>query len=312
MKKLYAILSFALLFFSCSDTDEFDQNNAAAKQPIRSVTALDPTKLAKVVIWPGIQYAEKHFYFYPNGLIKKITEPNGTLVKDFVYDGNQDLIIMHYNYGGTIYTSTFAYDSSHRVTSINGYPVGYDAVQNRYVISYTPTPAPPDDPECPGCYDDLIEHSINLSDEYLATYDYFTYEEYFPGETPYRYYEHGIYAGYSSAHNMTFNGNWTDPSNGLYSHDQKVNPLKAAMLPLLRALAANGYDSSTRMADPMFHSANNVIYLDTQVDQETEQYVFEFNAYDLPKKSTANSYYHGNFESSHVKALYYYQGDVIP
>lgn len=318
MKKIYSLLILVLISVSCSDADDIiSKENPQLRKPGRVINALDPTKLVKVIVWPGIQNAEKHLYFYPNGLLRKITASNENVVKNFVYDANQDLVTINITAQSStsVYSINFTYDDMHRVTSMNGKEVNYDSVSNKYIINYDPTPLPPNDPECPGCYDDLIKHEINLSSEYLATNEYFTYEEYFTiGQPPIQYGNHGIYAGYYSNNNMAFTSNWTDPSGSTYSHDNKVNPLKAAMLPFGRAMAVFGYDRQSRIAEGIFNSANNVIFDSYGNDPvgQTTGYVIEYNANNLPITTTANSYYFGVLESSHIATRYYYQGGPIP
>ena len=311
MKKIYSFLLLAIIAFSCGDVDNVAVTNPQ-KQTAPVIGRLDPTKLAKVIIWPGVAQAEKHFYFYPNGLLRKITSASGGLIKGFVYDANKDLVTIQIPQQGNVYSVNFTYDASHRVTSMDGRAVNYDAATNSYSINYTP--APSNMPECMGCYDGLVKHKIELSSEYLATMDLFTYEEYMPGTPLVQYYTHGIYAGYDLNGNMGFTGNWTDPTNATYSHDNKVNPLKAAMLPFGRAMAVYGENAQSRMAWGEYNSTNNVVYNGYGNDPagQTSSYVIEYNAHNLPKKTIAESYYVGVLESSKVSALYYYQGDVIP
>ena len=74
MRKTYPLLLFILIAFSCSESDAIlkTNNTIAGKQPIKVINALDPTKLAKIIYFPGTAY-ESQWFFYSNGLLKKIT-----------------------------------------------------------------------------------------------------------------------------------------------------------------------------------------------------------------------------------------------
>ena len=304
MKKIYALLVIIFITFSCSTSDDFTSGGASLRQPVKPVTRLDPTKLARVIFYPGTTY-ERVWFFYPDGLLKKITNPNGTILKDFIYDSHKNLITSHtYSSNGNS-TYIFTYDSSNHITSVNGRAVTYNAVTNQYIFQYQPIFS--NDPECPTCFDYADRTEITLNSDLLIT-DERTYYHSSDGDYSYG----GMFAGYSD-NNMAYVSGWTDPSGPSYSHDSKINPLKPALIPVCRAMALANGSYSEKFAIGEYNSINNVIRNDYGVgDPESEEYIIEYNSNDLPFRTTHKSYYHQTLESIRISALYYYQGDVIP
>ena len=308
MKKIYALFVLAFITFSCSESDDFS-SGALSRQPIKTVTRLDPTKLAKVVFYPG-NGSEKNYYFYPNGLVRKITNGNGTLYQSFTYDAANNLIYTQRISNSAwveSYTYTFTYDANNHITAVNGLAVIYNATTNQYIFQYQPTTS--DNPDCPTCYDYVDRTEITLNNDLLITNER-TYYLSSDGN-----YSHGgMYAGYNNNSNMVFVSGWTDPSGPSYQYDNKINPLKAALLPLCRAMTVvRGMSYYERFATGENTSANNVIFNGYgDGDPESEEYIIEYNSNELPVKTTRKSYYFQTLELTQVSALYYYQGDVIP
>jgi hypothetical protein len=109
---------------------------------------------------------------------------------------------------------------------------------------------------------------------------------------------------------MLYVGNHANPSGPSYQHDTNVNPLKSALLPVCRAMALVDFRSFN---NGECNSINNVIYNGYGVeDPESEVYEYLYNSNHLPSRVTLNGYYLGEFESSRLYMLYYYQGDAIP
>jgi hypothetical protein len=288
MKKIYSLLIIVVISYSCSNDDIVSKDNPQQRKPGRVINALDPTKLARVIFDPGTTYEVRHF-FYNNGLVRKLTKADGTVLKDFTYNSNNDMVLMHYYVGNQVYTTTYTYDSAHHVTTIGGFPYTYDAINNRYYDTYTPGPSTPPDPECPTCYSGLISREIRLSNEFLAIRDISISQD-FDGTQTYDFYENGIIAGYSGNNNLSLSGLWDNPSWSHFVHDNKINPLKAAFLPLLRADAAGGGNLFGRKSE--YCSGNNVTAVTYETgDPERDEYIIEYNAMNLPKKTIHNSYY---------------------
>ena len=309
MKKIYSLLIIVLISFSCSEADDIiSKDNPQLRKPGRIINVLDPTKLAKVVFYPGSD-SEKNYYFYPNGLLRKITNADGTLFQKFIYDSNNNLIYtqrISSSVWVSAYSYAFTYDDSNHITSVNGISVTYDAQANQYVFHYPPVFT--DDPECPTCYDYPDRTEITLNNE-MKIINQRTFYHSSDGNYSYG----GIYASYNNG-NMTSVSGYTDPSGPSYLHDNKINPLKPALTPICRALSvARSLSYYERFATGENNSTNNVIFNGYgQGDPESEEFIIEYNANNLPFRTTRKSYYFQTLESTRTFALYYYQGDPIP
>ena len=303
MKKIYALLVIAFITFSCSESDDFSSSNEPQfRQPIRPVIRLEPTKLARVVYSPGASN-QQDWYFNAAGLLRKITKPNGTILKDFFYDAHKNLITSHnYTTAGT-YTYSFVYDSSNHITSLNGRAVIYNAATNQYVFYYQPIIS--NNPECPTCYDYTDRTEITLNSDLLITNER-TY--YLSSAGNYSY--GGMFASYTNSNMIGVSG-WTDPSGPIYHYDVNTNPLKQALLPICRAMGITDGSYFEKWAVGQYNSVNNLASINYD-DGMSETYVYSYNANNLPSNCTRNAYDGGNLISSHPFAIYYYQGDVIP
>jgi hypothetical protein len=307
MKNIFSLLILLLSIISCSAPEEETQQIPAGNnlRPKPEIGANDPNKLSRVIFYPGTNY-EEQFFFYQNGLLRKITKHDGTLIQDFIYDANKNLTLSHKISTWATYTLTFTYDSSNYITSVNLKPVTYNAASNKYILQYEPNL--PVDPECPECYDYVDRTEIDLSTERLAINE-FTY--YLSSDGNYSH--HGIFAAYSSNNNLGYITNWNDPSGSSYSYDNHINPLKAAMLPLCRAMAVTGGSWTERYMRGEFNSANNVVFNGYEsADPETDEFVIEYNSNGRPKNTIHNGYYFGVLEYTGLYAKYYYQGETIP
>jgi hypothetical protein len=301
MKKIILFLPIFLFLFSCSDSEDalIQAPSETAARPTPNNPVADAHKLARVVFFPGQTY-EKRLYFYPNGLLRRVANRLGTTYQTYIYDSNKNLI-----YVISSSPQTFTYDAGNHLTSCNGKPVVYDALNNKYIFYYGPVVT--NDPECPECYDYPQRREITLNDELLLDSDH-TYFVSSDGD----YIIHGIIAGYTG-NNMAFISNWTDPSGPSYSHDNKVNPLKAAFLPVCRALSITTMPFSNRYLSGEFCSSNNVIGNDNGgFDPESATYEITYNTNNLPVSTIVRSYGNGNLESTRLFAQYFYQTNTLP
>ncbi|HOZ75889.1 MAG TPA: RHS repeat protein [Flavobacterium sp.] len=303
MRKITWLLMLFLLTISCSEYENnivLPATSGDASRPRPNNPKADPMKLAKVVFFPG-QTLEQRLYFYPNGLLKRIVNRLGQTTQTFFYDSNNNLTQITGNN-----PSTFTYDSSNRLTSCNGQPLVYDAVANKYIYSYPPIF--PNDPECPECYDymDRCEMELNAEGLLTATKIYFATHV---GE----YYTQSLQAGYAPNNNMLYINNPGDPSGDSYVHDNKTNPLKAATLPVCRAMAVCSVIYPIRFNSGEFCSANNVIGNGHGFeDPENIVYEITYNANNLPVATISKFYYLGTLESTRAFAQYHYQTDTLP
>ena len=297
MKKITSFLLLLFIAVSCSEYNvdtvlPTAESNGNTSRPGPVDPKADPTKLSKVVLFPGQTY-EKRLYFYPNGLLKRVANRFGTTYQTYIYDSNNNLTnVLSSN------PSVFTYDSNNHITSYNGAPVVYDAAANKYVYHYAPA----------NDYDWPDRREITLNDELLFTHD-ITYYTTLGDNQDYFYYSvQGLQASYSGG-NMTSYIYPTDPSGPSYTHDNKVNPLKAALLPVCRAMSMSYHD----FTDGIYNSANNVITNGYGIDDpESDVYEITYNANNLPVSTIVRSYSSGILESTRLDAQYYYQTNTLP
>jgi len=127
------------------------------------------------------------------------------------------------------------------------------------------------------------------------------------------YYTQSLQAGYAPNNNMLYINNPGDPSGDSYVHDNKTNPLKAATLPVCRAMAVCSVIYPIRFNSGEFCSANNVIGNGHGFeDPENIVYEITYNANNLPVATISKFYYLGTLESTRAFAQYHYQTDTLP
>lgn len=300
MKKIYSLFVLILITFSCSESDSLipsiDSNNAASRQDINGLTVLDPTKLAKVIFYPGTTY-QKNWFFYPNGLLRKITDSNGTLLQKFVYYSNQNLLSSTKYSGSFPVTTTYTYDNSVHINSINGNAINYDAATNQYINGTS---------------------IVALNDQSLIVHEQYSYEDFYDfdefGNPIYQtYLVSGISVGYTN-NNLTASYLDDSPSSNHYQHDTNSNPFKTALYPICKSLGVFNFGNfSEKWVFSEYNSINNVTEINYDIDDpESQKYVYTFNANNLPITRTRKDYYFGTLESTTLDVKYYYQGDVIP
>lgn len=297
MKNLFVILSFTLVFFSCSESDDFTPNNSsAAKQPIRVIKALDPTKLSKVIFYPGTN-RERTWYFYTNGLLKKIVHNDGTLIQDFFYDANMNLSSTHFygdpNFIGNPYNFNFSYDASNHLSLANSTQYTYNSSNNTYSSE---------------------QKTFTLNSDQLfkkESYVYLDYQE--PDQPPVAYTIYGVNTSYNN-NNLVLHSEYDSPSSTHYLHDSKTNPFREALLPICKTLGLLFFgDQHMKWINGMYSSQNNVVKRFYEIeDPESDQFEYVYNTNNLPISQTRKSYYFNTLETTTLDIKYYYQGDEIP
>jgi hypothetical protein len=234
-------------------------------------------------------------------LLKKIVQNNGTLIQSFVYDNHNNLIQTQF-FGdpffiGNPYLYTFGYDGNNRINAINGNPITYNAATNSYLSG--------------------TSYIRMLNSDYLLTsesYDY-TFNDIDNNGNPITITETvaGLTAGYENQ-NLRGCREHSSPSGTHYQHDTKINPLKAGLLPICRALQLTSFNSAYgKWMKGEYNSLNNIIkrFYDAG-DPESDRFEYIYNTNNLPISQTRKSYYFNTLETTSLDILYYYQGDVIP
>jgi hypothetical protein len=287
MKQLVALFGFVFLL-SCNNDDTAD-----------NTTTIDPTLLQKVVFAPG-NAVEKHWNFYLNGLLKEITQPDGTVLQSFTYDANGNLLASAGH--------TFTYDSSNIITTVDGYPVsyGYDAAGGKYTFEY----------EVPAGEDAGIDFPhkteivVNSDLLPLTRRIFFNYPE---GE---------VY--FTPLNSVYQNGNLrTAAQQGgdtyqRYEYNSGANPLKTALLPVCRAMGLvdgnSQWPNLGNWQNGNFSSNNLVVHLQYALeDPESNTFTYTVNALGLPTSQISQYYDFGVPGGEPITSIhYYYQGDVVP
>ena len=283
MKKLVCLVVLTFFSFSCSKSDENETQ----------VNVIDPTKVVKVIFFPGA-LNERHWNFNDNGLLKEITELDGTILQSFVYDTNNNLVnntIHDIEYSEYPIINNFTYDSNNYIISYNGQKVTYNALLNSYTIHNKDGFS-------------LINTEITLNDEQLIVNEKENYIE----EVTYSV--QGFKAHYINE-NM---GGYAHNGEGgtSYKYDNKINPLKQALLPICRAMGISNFGNATyKWAIGGYNSSNNVIFDDFD-DFDKYEFIYEYNSNNQPLTCTSKIYSSGVLLRTTLTTFYYYQGDVIP
>jgi hypothetical protein len=307
MRKLHVLLLLVTVAFSCS---EFDDNHSilhdselnsdefsrpSQNNPIR----LDPTKLARVINFPG-QFDESQIYFFPNGLVKKIVNFEGALIWDFIYDANQNLLTVH-KYGNGGFTFSFTYDSNNHIISANGVPVSFDGIAGAYLI----------DPDfvSPGYYLDKTRVLVNA--EGILTTEERLYQNANDEEgDPDTVEGVDTFINFGDLHSISNHFMYYTYTE--YTYLETENPLKAAFLPACRSLAIVNFGSiSNKLLLAKYLSQHNLSTIPYD-GPEYDVFQYQYNSLGLPTTQTRMRYYTGWLESTMISAAYYYQGDLIP
>jgi hypothetical protein len=287
MKRLFCFILLAFSIVSCTDNDD-----VVPTEELTPVEINDPTKLAKVIFDPG-SYAEEHWNFYTNGLLKEIKKKDGTVKANFVYDANNNLIsTQQLNSDGTSKLFTFTYDTNGFITSPD---IHFDSSSNSYVIG-----------DVNHYYSEYKLNSDKLLDSHHTT------QVEYENDIKYPFTHNMQTISYSNKNIVGISVFNAEVYSG-YSHDNKINPLRNATIAISRAFVFNYKASNESWYNSFYNSYNNVISESySYEDPESAIFQYEYNSNDLPVKRTCSYYYLNTLEGTRVDALYYYQGDVIP
>ncbi len=305
MKNLYLFLFAAFLLMSCSDDHSWnsstgnpeDANTSRIGYNNGSTRLLpNPELLQKVINAPGTA-AERHLNFYPNGMLKNITNAAGTVLEHFTYsNGNLTSCFS----GGA--THTFTYDANNRITTVDGYPTTYNAATGTYTFTF-------EVPDQEDLYDYQHRAEITVNaDGYLVLK-----KNFFDLHNEYHYV--AAVASYQNGNLMGFGLNGSEVG-GNYEFENTANPLKLAMAAASRAMALvnpeNRYGALWINAE--YTSDNNISGRAYQAeDPETSDVTYTYNSAGLPAAQTTQNYYNGAPDGlPYTSRLYYYQGDAIP
>jgi YD repeat-containing protein len=295
MKKLFLLLFLPALFcfasslmlVSCSSDDV----------PV-NYTNNDPTLLKKVIFNDGQPY-EKHWNFNADGLLKAITQADGTVIQTFTYDASHNLL--------STAGHTFTYDSSNIITTVDGYPVAYsyDAAGGKYTFDYS-VPAGEDPADFPHRTEIIVNQDLLLLRKRVfftnAAGGEFFYE---PEKT---FYQNG---------NLVRALHTDAETEQNYEFDSKVNPLKAALLPVCRAMAlveGKSIYGNDPWINGSYSSVNNVAHIAYALEDPESAFVaYEYNGINRPMTQTHYPVSNGEPDGPGVvTAHYYYQGDIVP
>ena len=201
MKKFCFLFSCIIICISCSNDS--------------SRVAVNPNLLQRVAFHPGTTF-ERRWNFNSEGLLTNITNSAGELVELFVYDSNNNVIQdVKYDSGSPTENYLITYDSSNKITTINGKHYNYSASDNRYY--YTAGNE---------------SFSCELNTDGLATHysDFFD----FPGEGDDIQTEFTFQ--YESGNLLSMSGFGSSMSDVIinFTYGNSVNPLKNATLPVFR------------------------------------------------------------------------------
>lgn len=273
MKKFCLLLSFVVISISCSSDS--------------SEVTLDPNLLQRVDFYPGTSF-EKRWIFNPEGLLTDITKADGTLIEKFTYDTHNNVVQnVKYINGVPGGSDNITYDSGNFITQINTVVYNYSFTENKYFYTIG-----------------FNDYSCSLNSEFLVTESHLVYDD------TVDVYNTDSYCGYTLGNmNSYSNYSWSGDIYTHYEFDNRINPLKNALLPILRY-------KSLIDTEFFFDSLSSVNNITSQAyyssDPESHTYDYIYNSLNLPQTQTRNDYYLGTYENSLISAKYYYQGDALP
>jgi YD repeat-containing protein len=252
--------------------------------------------LESVVFNLGSSFFEKHYNFYENGLLKDIRKPDGTLLREFIYDDQQRVITCNTAFG----TVTFSYDNQDHITAINGEPLYFYQGSGSTPDMYSTDPDITDDNILFSYY--KVNDDLTLMSKYT---NYMSDPEQMSvtGE---------LYAVFNSEGNVQnlYDGNMGERT---YRYLTIPNPMRAACMPASRVayfLAGGSTLFEDALLESQFMSTNlDVIqgyYLGE--DPESVQHLFELNDAGLPTKRHDRPCYLGVPEGPYqLSVTYTYQ-----
>ena len=275
MKNLFTLFIIAITISSCSNNTTSSNN---------------PNLLQRVDFFPGTTF-ENRWNFNQAGLLTTIKDANGNLIEKFIYDSNNNVIQdIKYSAGTPTENYQITYDSSNKITVINGKQYNYSVSENRYYYVLGNETF-----SCELNADGLAKHYT----------DFFNYAgEGNDIQTDYSFqYENGNLLKMSG-----FGSSMTDVIIN-FTYGNLVNPLKNATLPVLRIKS---------ILDPNFFNtgicSNNIKDTKTYSPNNPKSSIYGVLIYPSGKLEllTNQSYTGSVLESSLTDSYYYYQGDVIP
>lgn len=276
MKKIVILLVIATALFSCSSD--------------KSSSSTNPNLLQRVDFYPGTTF-ETRWKFNADGLLTTITNANNETIESFVYDSNKNVIQdTKYSSGSPTENYLITYDSSNKITVINGKHYNYSAPENRYTYI-----AGNESFSCELNADGIATHYLDFFD--------------FPGVADDTQTEFTFH--YESGNLLSMTGFGSTMSDIIinFNYGTISNPLKNATLSVLKLKS---------LIEPNFFnigiSSNNVKEAQSyaSVNPETHSFGMLFYPNNKIEILTQENFSSGIFESSITNSHYYYQGDVIP
>jgi hypothetical protein len=276
MKKIIFLFVLATTLFSCSSDD--------------SNSTINPNLLQRVDFYPGTSF-EKRWLFNSDGLLTDISKADGTPLEKFIYDTDNNVVqYTKYEDGSTIENYLISYDSSNKITDINGKHYNYSISENHYYYTIGNE-----------------SFSCNLNTDGIATHylDFFDYPD--EGDdilTEFSFqYENGNLLSMSGFGNTMYDVEIN------FNYSNVVNPLKIATLPVLKIksiLEPNFFNSGI--------SSNNTKEYQSYAlgDPESHSFGILINPSNKIELLSQENYSNGVFESILTNSHYYYQGDVLP
>ena len=123
MKKILFFFVILTTLFSCSN----DDNNT------------NPDKVLQKVVFYKNSSNEKH-WIITNNLLTTITNADGSLAEEFVYDAQSRVISdVKYSNGAVTETTTITYNIDNTIQSIDNLPYTFNAATRTYTYSYSGT-----------------------------------------------------------------------------------------------------------------------------------------------------------------------------
>jgi hypothetical protein len=276
MRKIITLFVIATTLFSCSSDD--------------STSTINPNLIQRVDFYPGTSF-EKRWLFNSDGLLTDITKADGTLLEKFIYDTDNNVVqYTKYEDGSATENYLITYNSSNKITDINGKLYNFSASENRYYYTIGNE-----------------SFSCELNAEGIATH--YIYFIDFPDEGDDIQTEFSFQYENGNLTSMTGFGNNMSDIEINFNYGLVINPLKIATLPVLKIKS---------ILDPHFFNAgissNNIKEYQSYAvgDPETHSFGMLFYPTNKIELITQENFSNGVIESTITNSYYYYQGDVLP
>ncbi len=276
MKKIIFLFVLATTVLSCSSDDSSSNTNS--------------NLLQRVDFYPGTSF-EKRWLFNSDGLLTDITKADGTPLEKFTYDTDNNVVqYTKYENGSATENYLISYDSSNKITDINGKHYNYSASENRYYYTIGN--------ESFSC--DL--NTDGIATHYLDFFDYPNEGDDILTEFSFQY-ENGNLLSMSGLENTL-----SDVEVN-FNYSNVINPLKFATLPVLKIKS---------ILEPIFFnsgiSSNHTKEYESYAlgDPESHSFGILINPSNKIELLSQENYSNGVLESILTNSHYYYQGDVLP